>query len=330
MNEKISEKFINKIVLGDSRNLLNELEDNSIDLVLTDPPYFLDKLDENWKYAVVSNKRNQYTVKSLPAGMKFDPEQGRRFYDWYLEISKQIYRILKPGGFFLSFSSPRLYHRMASAIDDAGLEVRDAFLWLYTQNQVKAMSLDHFIAKLAISESAKEKLRKKLEGWKTPQIKSCYEPIAVGQKPPSGTFLQNMIDNEVGLFNTRIKVGNNMFPSNVMTVEAIAKTIDKYFLIPKPSKQEKGHYNTHMTVKPVALCEHLIALSTYAKDAIILDPFVGSGTTAIAAKHLGKRYIGIDSNKEYVDIAMQRLKQSGNLFMLGSTQNRSHAGYLSH
>jgi len=310
---KNNQKFINRIILGDSMELLREIEDSSIDLVLTDPPYFLDKLDENWKHDVVSDKKNQYVVKSLPAGMKFDRGQGKRFYDWYFEISKQIYRILKPGGFFLSFSSPRLYHRMASAMDDTGFEIRDAFLWLYTQNQVKAMSLDHFIKKLDISNDAKEKLKKKLEGWKTPQIKSCYEPIAVGQKPPSGTFLQNILNNEVGLFNTKIKVGNNMFPSNVMTVEPIAETLDKYFLVPKPSKQEKGYYNTHMTVKPLSLCEHLIALSTYAKDAVVLDPFVGSGTTAMAAKNLGKRYIGIDSNKEYVDIAIQRLEKSHNL-----------------
>jgi site-specific DNA-methyltransferase (adenine-specific) len=314
MKRKNNQKFINRIIFGDSMELLREIEDSSIDLVLTDPPYFLDKLDENWKHDVVSDKKNQYVVKSLPAGMKFDRGQGRRFYDWYFEISKQIYRILKPGGFFLSFSSPRLYHRMASAMDDTGFEIRDAFLWLYTQNQVKAMSLDHFIKKLDIGNDAKEKLKKELEGWKTPQIKSCYEPIAVGQKPPSGTFLQNILNNEVGLFNTKIKVGNNMFPSNVMTVEPIAETLDKYFLVPKPSKQEKGYYNTHMTVKPLSLCEHLIALSTYAKDAVVLDPFVGSGTTAIAAKNLGKRYIGIDSNKEYVDVAIQRLKKSHNLF----------------
>src|SRR3989344_1956464 len=251
-------KFLNRILLGDSLKLLDEIAINSIDVVLTDPPYFLDKLDENWSHKEVSSKKNQQRVKSLPAGMKFDREQGKRFYDWYSEISRKVYRVLKPGGFFFSFSSPRLYHRMASAIDDAGFEIRDSFLWLYTQNQVKAMSLDHFINKMKISKDAKENLKKQLGGWKTPQIKSCFEPIAVGQKRPPETFLKNMLENKVGLFNTKVKVGNNMFPSNVLLVDGIDEILDKYFLIQKPSKKEKGKYNFHMTVKPVTLCEYII------------------------------------------------------------------------
>lgn len=125
-------KYIDKIICADALDILPLIESNSIDVVLTDPPYFLDKLDNNWDHEEVSNQNNQYTIKSLPAGMKFDREQGKRFYSWYYTISKEIYRLLKPGGFFFSFSSPRLYHRMASAIDDAGFGIRDAFIWLYT------------------------------------------------------------------------------------------------------------------------------------------------------------------------------------------------------
>ena len=80
--------------------------------------------------------------------------------------------------------------------------------------------------------------------------------------------------------------------------------------MPKPTKKEKGSYNTHKTVKPLAICEYLIGLCAFAKDAVVLDPFAGSGTTAVAAKLLGKRYIGIDSNKEYVRIAEKRLKEA--------------------
>ncbi|MFQ6071739.1 MAG: DNA methyltransferase [Methanosarcinales archaeon] len=117
----MNNKMINKIILGDAEKILPQIEDNSIDLVLTDPPYFLDKMDNNWNPQKVSSITDYcHTVKSLPPGMKFDKEQGRRFYEWYFKISKELYRVLKPGGFFFSFSSPRLYHRMASAVDDAG------------------------------------------------------------------------------------------------------------------------------------------------------------------------------------------------------------------
>jgi site-specific DNA-methyltransferase (adenine-specific) len=266
-------------------------------------------MDENWNHNVVSNKNNQYVIKSLPAGMKFEREQGKRFYSWYLEISEQIFRVLKPGGFFFSFSSPRLYHRMASAIDDAGFEIRDAFIWLYTQNQAKAMGLNHLINKMELNQQAKDKIKEKLDGWKTPQIKSCFEPIAMAQKPVDQTYLNNTLKHDVGLFNTEVKIGNDMYPANVFTVDSINELIDRAFLLPKPTKKEKGEYNIHKTVKPLAICEYLIRLSAFSKDAVVLDPFVGSGTTVVAAKKLGKNYIGIDSNHEYVKIAEKRLKE---------------------
>ena len=114
--------------------------------------------------------------------------------------------------------------------------------------------------------------------------------------------------NGVGLFNTNVRVGDNMFPSNIFMVDNINEIMDKSFLISKPVKSEKGDYNIHKTVKPLEICEHLIQLSTFSDDAIVLDPFVGSGTTAVAAKKLGRKYIGLDINKEYVEIALQRLK----------------------
>ncbi|MFH0856836.1 MAG: site-specific DNA-methyltransferase [bacterium] len=303
-------KFKNKIILGDSLELLSEMDNNSIDVVLTDPPYFLDKLDNNWKYEKVGNTKNQQVIKSLPSGMKFDRKQGQDFYKWYLKVSEQIFRILKPGGFFFSFSSPRLYHRMASAVDDAGLEIRDCFLWLYTQNQAKAMSVNHFIDKMEIFEKEKGALKEKFAGWKTPQIKSCFEPIVMAQKPTDGTYLENIIKYNTGLVNTNIRIGDNMFPANVLAVDEINEIIDKAFLINKPGKKEKGDFNDHKTVKPLEICEYIIKLTAFYKDAIILDPFVGSGTTAVAAKNLGLNYIGIDVNPEYVKIAKARLNEN--------------------
>lgn len=305
-------EMINQIIWGDARVILPTIESNSVDLVLTDPPYFLDKMDNNWKHETVASTKYEHVVTSLPPGMKFDREQGKRFYMWYLEISKELYRVLKPGGFFFSFASPRLYHRMACAVDDAGFLIRDCFMWLYTQNQPKAMSLNHFIDKLDSDEKTKMRLKEKLHGWKTPQIKSCFEPIVMAQKQYEGTLLNNMLKYNVGLLNTNVPVGQNMFPSNVITTEEIDEVIDRCFLLPKPTKEEKGEYNIHRTVKPLAICEYIIQLSTFSPDAIVLDPFVGSGTTAVAAKKLGRRFVGIDSNREYVDIALKRLESIKN------------------
>ncbi|NLH17444.1 MAG: site-specific DNA-methyltransferase, partial [Phycisphaerae bacterium] len=178
-----------------------------------------------------------------------------------------------------------------------------------TQNQAKAMGVEHFIKKMHISERDKNELMAKLNGWKTPQIKSCYEPIALAQKPADQTFLNNMIKHGVGLFDTRIRIGDNMYPANIFTIDNINELIDKAFLLPKPGKKEKGNFNDHKTVKPLTICEYLIKLSAFSTDAIILDPFIGSGTTAVAAKKLGKRFIGIDVNEKYVKIAEERLKE---------------------
>jgi len=117
----------------------------------------------------------------------------------------------------------------------------------------------------------------------------------------------NMLQYGVGLFHTEVRIGQNMFPANVLLVEGIEETLDKYFLVPKPSVEERGAFNQHPAVKPLALCEYLIQLAAPA-GAVVLDPFLGSGTTALAARNLKRRYIGIEINPEYVAIARQRLQ----------------------
>jgi len=131
----------------------------------------------------------------------------------------------------------------------------------------------------------------------------------MAQKPADKTYLNNMLKNEVGLFNTNVRIGDNMYPANVFTIDSINELIDRAFLLPKPTKKEKGEYNDHKTVKPLAIREYLIKLSAFSKNAVVLDPFVGSGTTAVAAKKLGKNYIGIDANEKYVKISEKRIKE---------------------
>jgi len=297
---------MNELHVGDAITVLKTLPDNSIDAVITDPPYHLDKLSADWNNEEVTSNKNMKVVTSLPSGMRFDPEQGKRFYSWYILVSEELLRVLKPGGFFFSFSAPRLYHRMVCAIEDAGFDIRDQFIWLYTQNQAKAMSLNHVIARLPIDKDEKEKLQSYLSGWKTPQVKSCHEPIVMAQKPLMGSFLSNYNNYGVGLVNTETRIGEGMFPSNVASTEEFDDVIDRFFLVSKPNKKEKGEFNFHLTVKPLSLMSYLIALTT-RQGQVVLDPFVGSGTTVVAAKNMDRRYVGIDLNKEYVEITKKRL-----------------------
>ena len=305
----MNQSRMDQIICGDALKVLDELDSESIDLVLTDPPYFLDGFDDRWDTERMAKSYKYYAVDSMVPGMRFDREQGVRLYEWFLKVSQKLYRVLKPGGFAFVFASPRLYHRLACAMDDASFNIRDCFIWLYTQNQPKAMSLKHFVKKLDIPEKDKLAILEKIDGWKTPQIKSCFEPIVVAQKPYEGTLLRNFLAHNVGLFNTTVQIGQNMFPSNVLLVEKMDEYLDRYFLIPKPTKKEKGTTNKHFTVKPVLLCRHLIQLATVS-NAIVLDPFAGTGTSCVAAKALDRHYLGIEIQQDYVDIALERLQSN--------------------
>jgi DNA modification methylase len=82
----------------------------------------------------------------------------------------------------------------------------------------------------------------------------------------------------------------------------------RFFYCAKASKSERGEGNTHPTVKPLALMKYLITLGL-PPGGTVLDPFCGSGTTALACKELGRNYICIEKELEYYQIACNRLDQ---------------------
>lgn len=298
-----------KIINNDCLKELIVLPDNSIDCVITDPPYFIDKLDNNWDSKKVSNDSNSH-IKHLPKGMKFSKNQVKELYDFYLELSKILMDKLKPGGYFLSFSSPRLYHAIAMACEIGGFEIRDMINWTYTQSMPKGMSVNHIIEKMKITREEKDCLKKEYEGFKTPMIKACFEPVCIAMKPIGKlTFIKNELKFKTGLldFNQKVGINNDRVPANIITTEEFNELYDKNFMISKPSKKEKGKINTHITVKPLTLIEHLIKL--FSKEgALVVDPFLGSGTTALACKNTKRKCIGIELNEEYYKVALERLK----------------------
>jgi DNA modification methylase len=242
--------------------------------------------------------------------MKFSKNQVKELYDFYLELSKILMNKLKPGGFFLSFSSPRLYHAIAMACEVGGFEIRDMINWTYTQSMPKGMSVNHIIEKMKITREEKDKLKSEYEGFKTPMIRACFEPVCVAMKPIGKlTFIRNELQFKTGLldFNQKVGINNDRVPANVITTEEFNELYDKNFMISKPSKKEKGEINTHITVKPLKLIEHLIRL--FSKEgALVVDPFLGSGTTALACKNTNRKCIGIELNEEYYKIALDRVK----------------------
>ena len=278
---------------GNAFDLLKTLPDDSVHLALTDPPYFIDGFGSDWDNGSLQRKAARAgVVGSMPVGMKFDPAQGRKFQGFMEPICDELYRILKPGGFAVIFSQARLYGRLAVAAEDAGFEIRDMLGWTY-EGQAKAFSQDHFVRRMRhLSSAERAHILTRLDGRKTPQLKPCIEPMVLAQKPRTGTFVENWLEHEVGLVDTKQSL-DGKFPGNLMAC-------------PKPDKAEKGIGNEHLTVKPIKLLEHLIKLFT-TPGQVVLDPFLGSGSTAVAALNCQRACIGFEIERTYVRISEQRI-----------------------
>ncbi|HAS39736.1 MAG TPA: site-specific DNA-methyltransferase [Microscillaceae bacterium] len=154
-------------------------------------------------------------------------------------------------------------------------------------------------------------------------IKPAYEPIILIQKPLDKgiNVAENVIRYGTGALNleaTRIpfaegesEVGHNPHPkgrvaANILRTETMNDGYDKFFTIPKV-RQNAEDFNVHPTLKPVALMQHLVNLVSF-EGQTVLDPFMGSGSTGVAALELKRSFLGFELKKEYHKIAKTRLK----------------------
>lgn len=281
---------------GDCLELMTSVPDSTVHLIVTDPPYFIDWM--KWDAAASFVKKGKAKViEGLPVGMNFDPREGQQLQEFFEQVSIQAMRTLCPGAFFLVFSLPRLSHRMMIAMENQGFEIRDVYAWHHRKGRQKAFSQDHFVRKMRITEQEKSSIIHKLDGRKTPQLRPQFDSIIVGQKPKDGTYVNNWMKWETGLIDLKATKLNGHTPTTLMHAE-------------RPAKDQ---CNGHLTVKPVQIIETLIRLFS-KKGQLVLDPFVGSGTTLLAARNTGRDCIGMEINKEYVKIANLRMaKDSGGL-----------------
>ena len=308
----------NALYQGDCRVVLQAFDSNnrrlipsnSIDLIATDPPYFIDGMGDDWSHKRLNaRKAKAGIIKGLPIGMKFDKRQSRRLYEFFEPVASHCYDVLKPGGFFCVFAQGRLYHAVAMAADDAGFEIKDMMAWRYDR-QPKGFTLKHFVERKNIPDKEKLQILEKIGDRRTPQLRPQFDPILLAQKPVETTFVDNYVTWDVGLIDPK-SGENGSYPGTVQEIsyaEQDANVIDTIQEI----KPEPNRHIDHMTVKPVRLMERLI--STFAsseEEQKILDPFIGSGTTAIAAHNLGQKFIGIDTEPEYLKIAQNRLWAMG-------------------
>jgi site-specific DNA-methyltransferase (adenine-specific) len=352
------------VLHGNSLEVLKTLEDNSVDSIVTDPPYELGFMGKKWDSTGIA-----YNV----------------------ELWKECLRVLKPGGHLLAFGGTRTYHRMACAIEDAGFEIRDCIQWLYGSGFPKSHDISKAIdKKLEVKDEAQ-----KWVGWGT-ALKPANEPIVLARKPISEkTVAENVMKWGTGGLNidgcripyhgevktTKRKsdgVSNHVnpsgwketnrtpnrpstpteagrFPANVILDEEAGRMLDeqsgsisygnkpggysysdreyavqgfvknckpkapsnygdsggasRFFYCAKASKKERGEGNNHPTVKPVSLIKYLVTLVT-PPDGVCLDPFMGSGTTAVACIKTNRDFIGFELDPTYYAIAEERIKKA--------------------
>lgn len=345
--------------------------DNSVDSIVTDPPYGLSFMGKKWDYDVPG-----------------------------VEIWAECLRVLKPGGHLLAFAGTRTQHRMVVRIEDAGFEIRDMIAWVYGSGFPKSLDVSKAIDKAAGAErevlgtvdprgtfdgrerksaavntnwrgaEGRDDVRdlsqkqitapatdaaRQWQGWGT-ALKPALEPITVARKPLVCTVAANVLEHGTGalnidgcrveasatdiaraavpqpafnsptgaIYNMKTGEGRNgerfdmsagRWPANLIhdgSDDVVAGFPDsngsaaRFFYAAKASKKDRGDGNTHPTVKPTDLMAYLCRLVT-PPGGVVLDPFMGSGSTGKAAMREGFRFIGIERDSEYVEIAKGRI-----------------------
>lgn len=277
MNKKFS------IHLSDNKDMLKTYDDNYFHSCITDPPYGMGM--EHWDHSVPS-----------------------------VEIWKEVYRVLRPGAFCISFCSPELYHRLACNIEDAGFMIRDQIMWMTTTKMPKFNRLKPAHEPIVVAQKKyKGTLEKNYEKWGCGIIDIESTRVPWDKKPPTGWIASGHKRRTFGKkgkttgtkdeFGTKDANPNGRYPSNI--IGEVLPEHQKYFYAPRATRKEKGEYNDHPTVKPVDLMSYLIKIYS-TENSIILDPFCGSGTTGVASIINNREFVGIDISEHYVNIAKKR------------------------
>lgn len=290
---------INKITLADCLKYLPILEDNSIDLFLSDIPYGI-SLDD---WDVLHNNTNSALLGKSPAQVgksgfkrrgkpingwsKSDRNIGLEYQMWCKRWATKIYPKMKNGSSLFVFGARRTIHRVINAFEDSGFLLKDTLCWKKPSAHHRAQRVSVVFERRNLKKEAE-----KWEGWRLGNLAPIWEPIAWLMKPYTigGTITDNILENELGAMNTGECQFNGTSPTNMLEFGF-----------------NKNEIRIHEAQKPLALIEYLIKLTT-RKNQVVIDPFMGSGTTAVAAKNLNRRYIGFESNPEYHNKSLKRLK----------------------
>lgn len=265
---------INKIYQGDSLKLLKNLPDNSVDLVITSPPYADLKV-------YIDN----------PGILAND------YVEWFIPYCKEIERVIKPTGSFIlnindkvenGFRHPYVFDLISQLHKQTGLKMFERLFW----NKMKGLpNRSRFGDRVEyLFWFAKEKDFK----FNIDEMRTEYSEKSIQRmkKPLKKRFARTEDNQKSNEYKDWKPNPLGALPTTLVNISSESKRIA----------------DNHVAVYPVELVKYFVKGSTDVGD-IVLDPFMGTGTTGVACKELNRNWIGFELQSEYIDIANQRINK---------------------
>jgi site-specific DNA-methyltransferase (adenine-specific) len=291
---------LDKVIIGDSTKALSDLPSNSIHLILSDIPYGIgaedwDVLHDNTNSAFLGSSPAQEKAgaifrkrgKPINGWSEADRAIPRQYYDWCSVWASEWLRVLMPGGTAFIFAGRRYSHRCVCALEDVGFSFKDMLGWVRDRAPHRAQRVSVVYDRRG-DRAASDEWR----GWRVGNLRPSFEPILWFTKPYKigTTIADNALSYGIGPFNEEEFLRYVRRPDNLLDCGFVP-----------------GEAGLHPTQKPVQLMQALITLTTKPRH-IVLDPFAGSGTTAVAAQNLGRHFIAYETNPDYVAVSRKRLE----------------------
>jgi site-specific DNA-methyltransferase (adenine-specific) len=297
----MNENYLDKITLADCREHLSLLSDNSIELFLSDIPYGI-SLDD---WDVLHNNTNSALLGQSPAqvgksGFKrrgkpingwsqADRNMGKEYEEWCRSWAELVLPKLKSGSSVFVFGARRTIHRVVNAFEDSGFLLKDILAWKKDSAHHRAQRVSIVFDRRGLKDAAEA-----WQGWRLGNLAPIYEPIAWFMKPYriGGTIADSVLEHGVGAMNIEDCQVHGSNPSNILEFGF-----------------QKNETRIHEAQKPLKLIQFLIKLTT-KEGQTVLDPFMGSGTTAVAAKQLKRHFIGFEIMPDFHAAALERLDRT--------------------
>ena len=275
------------ILEGDCRDILKTLPDKSIDLIVTSPPY--------------ADQR-----KATYGGISAD-----NYVAWFMPITAQLFRVLKPSGsFVLNIKEKVVEGQRHTYVIELILEMKKQG-WLWTEEYIWHKR-NCYPGKWP--NRFRDAWERCLHFTREKQFAMYQDAVMVPTGDWAKTRLKNLSETDKRRDNSKVESGFGKKISNWIGRDMAYPTNVLHFATECSNK-------SHPATFPLELPHWFIRLFTKPDD-IVLDPFVGSGTTAIAAKRAGRHYIGIEILPEYVEMARSSLsKQAASLELPFYTQD---------